>query len=80
MPIERDRRDRLVVNLFHWPRWAQLLVALVITGIVVAAARLAEPHPVTPPWLADAIHLGGWVYLALVLVAVTSWLLRRRKH
>ncbi|NTX06662.1 hypothetical protein HUA74_42020 [Myxococcus sp. CA051A] len=80
MPLEKDSHGRFVVSLFGLPLWALLLVALSITGLVVAAARLVEPHPVTPPWLTDAIHLGGWVYLALVLVAVTSWLTRRRKR
>ncbi|AEI68398.1 hypothetical protein [Corallococcus macrosporus] len=80
MPVERDRHGRFQVGLFGLPRWARLLIALAMTGLVVAAARFVEPHPVTPPWLADALHLGGWLYLALVLFAVTGWLVRRWKR
>ncbi|NOJ82986.1 hypothetical protein [Myxococcus xanthus] len=80
MPIERDRNGRFHVVLFGLPRGVLLLVALAITSLIVAATRLVEPHPVTPPWLSDAIRLGGWAYLALVLVAVTRWIVRRRKR
>jgi len=80
MPIEKDRHGRWRIDLFGLPRWVLLLIAVAITSIVVATARFTAPQPVTPPWLADAIHLGGWVYLALVLFAMTSWLMRRRKR
>jgi uncharacterized protein (TIGR03382 family) len=80
MRIERDRDDRFRVDLFGLPRWALILVALGVTGLVVAVARFSEPDPAMPRWLPDAIHIGGWGYLALVLVAVVSWLLRRRNR
>ncbi|WP_437723475.1 hypothetical protein [Sorangium sp. So ce861] len=76
--IERDRGGRLRVNLFRLPRWAQVLVALAVVGVVVAVARSVDPDPATPRWLTDAIRIGGWVYLALAAVAVASWLRRRR--
>jgi hypothetical protein len=77
---ERDAHGRRRVNLFRLPRWAQISIALVIVGVVVIAARTVEPHPAQPGWLTPAIRVGGWVYLGLVVVALVSWLVRRRRR
>lgn len=80
MRIERDPHGRFRVNLFGLPRWARILVGLAVTSLVVAAIPFAEPDTAMPRWLPEAIHIGGWVYLALMLVAIANWLLRRRKR
>ena len=80
-PLSSDEQGRFRVDLFRLPRWMVLFIALAIVALVVLLARWAEPNPKHPAWLPDAIYIGGWVYVGLVVIAVVGWAMRViRKH
>lgn len=72
---------RWYLNLRAAPMWLQYVLALVTVGVVVALAwRFGKDRPV-PGWITTyLVPALGWIYLALVAIALGRWIYVKRRR
>jgi len=75
----RGQRQRLVVNLQHLGRGTRLAIASAVGGAVVTLAWFVGRDDPVPDWISKGLVPAlGWIYLAMLAVALVHWLRRRR--
>jgi hypothetical protein len=75
--LTRSEDGRWQIDCHRLSLPMRLAIAIAVVTAVVAVARIVEPAPPWPDWLAGAIRAGAWIYLGLVAFLLGRWLLRR---